>query len=112
MSSGVEPVHARERADGQLRGRRLRFAFRGAGSTLTATSNRVSHKRGDPVTLRLVDDAASAAYCAVGAPTPLEAAIDAANCASVTVDGVLREGEHRWQLQRLNWYRRRAANPA
>jgi hypothetical protein len=41
----------------------------------------------------------------VCAPTPREAAVHAANSASVTVDGELREDEHRWQLARLAWYR-------
>ena len=104
--------HARERADCELRGWQLKAAFGGAGSTLTRTTDNLTHLRGDPATLELVDDAAAAAYCAVCAPTPLEAAASAANCASVTADGALRDGEHRWQLQRLNWYRRQGANPA
>jgi hypothetical protein len=104
--------HARERGDGELRGWRLKTAFGGAGSTLTTTTDNLTHERGDPATLELVDDAAAAAYCAVCAPTPLDAATSAANCASVTADGALRDGEHRWQLQRLNRYRREGANPA
>ena len=104
--------HARERAEGELRGWQLKAAFAGAGTTLTRTTDNLTHGRGDPTVLELVDDAAAAAYCAVCAPTPLEAAISAANCASVTSAGALREGEHRWQLQRLNRYRGHAANPA
>jgi hypothetical protein len=102
---------ARRRADGDLHGKMLRMALRHADSTLTTSGRRISRKKGDPATLRLLDDAASAAYHALCAPTPLDAATHAANCASVTVDGELREDEHGWQLGRLDDYRAQRANP-
>jgi hypothetical protein len=103
---------ARRRADGDLHGQMLRMALRHADTTVTTSGRRISRKNGDPTTLRLLDDAASAAYHALCAPTPLEAARYAANCASVSVDGELREHEHAWQLQRLEDYRAQRPNPA
>jgi hypothetical protein len=101
---------ARKRAMGQLHGRPLKFAFVTAEGNLRASARGIARKRGDGARLRLNDDAASAAYHALCAPTPLEAASLAAHCASITVSGELRDDEHRWQLKRLARYRAQGAD--
>jgi hypothetical protein len=51
------------------------------------------------------DDAACAAFHALVAPTPLNAAQAALNCCSVNARRELRDKEYAWELERLDWYR-------
>jgi len=103
---------ARRRADDDLHGSELTMAFRHAAATSTRTTGRITGKHGDLELPRRLDDAAGAAYHALCAPTPLDAATHAANCSAVTFDGALREDEHAWQLRRLEHYRAQREDPA
>jgi hypothetical protein len=96
---------ARERAVGTLRGRSLRTAFDDAYGNIRGSARMLREDAANGVVLGRLDDATMAAYHALCAPTPMDAARYASNATAVTSEGEILEDERRWQLERLDFYR-------